>query len=262
MHRHPTPTRADVRGPIPTQTPQTAPAGAGLGSAPPADAQGRRPVVAYLRVSTREQADSGLGLEAQRAALTAEAARRGWTVVAWETDEGVSATASRRPSFECALARLSAGEAEALVAAKLDRLARSTLGFAELLAMAERGRWAVVALDLGVDTTTPPGRLVANVMAAVAEWERDVIRARTSEALAAAKARGTRLGRPRQIDPALLARIVAMSSAGSSYRKIAAALTEEGVPTPTGRAKWNPGSIGGFLASAALDPVPTTGEAA
>ncbi|WP_442929271.1 recombinase family protein [Modestobacter sp. VKM Ac-2978] len=63
--------------------------------------------------------------------------------------------------------------------------------------------------------------------------------------------------RPRQIDPALLAHIVAMNAAGSSYRKIAAALTDEGVPTPTGRAKWNPSSIGGLLTSAALDPVPS-----
>jgi DNA invertase Pin-like site-specific DNA recombinase len=262
VHRHPTPTRTRARATVPTQTAQTGPAGARLGTATPADTQGQRPVVAYLRCSTREQADSGLGLEAQRAALTAEAARRGWTVVAWEADEGVSATATRRPAFDRALRLLAEGKAEALVAAKLDRLARSTLGFAELLAMAERGRWAVVALDLGVDTTTPPGRLVANVMAAVAEWERDVIRARTSEALAAAKARGTRLGRPRQIAPALLARIVAMNAAGASYRKIAAALTAEGVPTPTGREKWNPGSIGGFLASAALDPIPTAAEVA
>ncbi|RZU30621.1 recombinase family protein [Blastococcus saxobsidens] len=219
-------------------------------------------VVAYLRVSTAGQADSGLGLDAQRRIIATEAARRGWTVVAFETDEGVSATATRRPALERALASLRAGDAEALVVAKLDRLARSTLGFAELLATAQREGFAVVALDLGVDMTTPSGRLVANVMACVAEWERDAIRARTKEALAAAKARGTRMGRPRQIDPALLARIVAMKATGLSHRSIAAALTAEGVPTPTGRDRWNPGSIGGYLASAALDPVPTTGEAA
>jgi len=219
-------------------------------------------VVAYERVSTASQSDSGLGLDAQRRIITTEAARRGWTVVAFETDEGVSATATHRPALERALASLRAGDAEALVVAKLDRLARSTLGFAELLATAQREGFSVVALDLGVDMTTPSGRLVANVMACVAEWERDAIRARTKEALAAAKARGTRMGRPRRIDPALLARIVAMKATGLSHRNIAAALTTEGVPTPTGRDRWNPGSIGGYLASAALDPVPRTGEAA
>jgi DNA invertase Pin-like site-specific DNA recombinase len=176
-------------------------------------------------------------------------------VVAFETDEGVSATANRRPALERALASLRAGDAEALVVAKLDRLARSTLGFAELLATAQREGFAVVALDLGVDMTTPSGRLVANVMACVAEWERDAIRARTKEALAAAKARGTRMGRPRLIDPSVLARIVAMKATGLSHRTIAAALTADGIHTPTGRDRWSPGSIGGFLSSHQLDPV-------
>lgn len=212
-------------------------------------------VVGYVRVSTTAQGESGLGMDAQHRTITAETARRGWALVGVETDEGVSAAASTRPGLDRALARLRAGEADALVVAKLDRLARSTLGFAELLAVASRGGWAVVALDLGVDMTTPSGRLVANVMACVAEWERDAIRARTTEALAAAKARGTRLGRPRRIDPALLARIVSLRATGASHRQIAAALTAAGVPTPTGRSVWNPGSIGGYLASHALDPV-------
>lgn len=164
-------------------------------------------VLGYERVSTAGQADSGLGLDAQRSAIEAEAKRRGWEVAGFETDEGVSATAARRPALDRALARLSAGEADALVVAKLDRLARSTLGFAEVLATAQREGWALVALDLGVDMTTPSGRLVASVMAAVASWEVDVIRARTTDALAEAKARGTVLGRPRLIDPALVDRI-------------------------------------------------------
>lgn len=218
--------------------------------------------VAYARVSTPGQADSGLGLDAQRSTIEVETARRGWSVVAFEVDEGVSAAAATRPALERALALLRAGEAEALVVAKLDRLARSTLGFAELLAMATRGGWSLIALDLGVDTTTSSGRLIANVMAAVAEWERDAIRTRTKEALAAAQARGTRLGRPRQIDPALLARIVAMKATGLSHRSIAAALTADLIPTPTGRHRWNPSSIGGYLASAALNPVEPTSEVA
>jgi DNA invertase Pin-like site-specific DNA recombinase len=215
-------------------------------------------VVAYERVSTAGQADSGLGLDAQRRIIETEAARRGWTVVAFEVDEGISATAASRPALERALTRLRTGEAEGLVVAKLDRLARSTLAFAEILALCTAKDYALVALDLGVDTTTSSGRLIANVMAAVAEWERDAIRARTKEALASAKARGTRLGRPRQIDPGLLTRIVAMKATGLSHRTIAAVLTDERIPTPTGRDRWNPGSIGGYLASAVLDPVAPT----
>jgi len=113
-----------------------------------------------------------------------------------------------------------------------------------------------------MDLTTPHGKAMAQMLAVFAELEREMISARTKAALGAAKARGLRLGGPRQIDPSLLIRIVAMSAAGSSYRQIARALTEKGVPTPTGRAKWNPGSIGGFHASAALDPVVTAEAAA
>jgi DNA invertase Pin-like site-specific DNA recombinase len=106
-----------------------------------------------------------------------------------------------------------------------------------------------------MDLTIPHGKAKAQMLAVFAELEREMISARTKAALGAAKARGTRLGRPRRIDPALLARIVAMHPAGSSHRSIAAALTGEAIPTPTGHDRWNPGSIGGYLASAALDPV-------
>jgi hypothetical protein len=64
---------------------------------------------------------------------------------------------------------------------------------------ARRKRWQFVALDLALDTTTPAGELVANVMASVAQWERRVISQRTRDALAAKKATGARLGRPRDL---------------------------------------------------------------
>ncbi|WP_373460713.1 recombinase family protein [Agromyces ramosus] len=67
--------------------------------------------------------------------------------------------------------------------------------------------WGVITLDLGVDTTTPAGKLVANVMAAVAEWERDMIALRAKEGLAAARAKGVRLGRPQSQDPGVVRRI-------------------------------------------------------
>lgn len=171
-------------------------------------------VIGYLRVSTDEQASSGLGLEAQRATIAAAAAlARGWQVT-WIEDAGHSAKTLKRPGVAQALALLAKGEAHGLVVAKLDRLSRSVKDFAATMDTARKQGWALVALDLGVDTTTPAGELVANVMAAVAQWERRVISVRTVEALAAARERGTRLGRPRQIDPALLARIVADRESG------------------------------------------------
>ena len=211
-------------------------------------------VVAYLRVSTDEQVQSGLGLEAQRTAVEQEAARRGWSVV-WEVDEGVSGKLRNRPALDRALARLRAGEATALVVAKMDRLGRSVIQASDVLETARRQKWDLIVLDLGMDLTTPHGKAMAQMLAVFAELEREMISARTKAALGAARARGTRLGRPRQIDPALLARIVAMKAGGLSHRNIAAALTAEGTPTPTGRDRWSPGSIGGFLTSAAIDPI-------
>lgn len=214
-------------------------------------------VVAYLRVSTDEQVQSGLGLDAQRAAVEGEAARRGWSVV-WEVDEGVSGKLRNRPALDRALGRLKAGEAQALVVAKMDRLGRSVIQASDVLETARRQKWDLIVLDLGMDLATPHGKAMAQMLAVFAELEREMISARTKAALGAARARGTRLGRPRQIDPALLNHIVALRSTGLSHRSIAAALTADGIPTPTGRDRWNPGSIGGYLASAVLDPVEPT----
>lgn len=89
-------------------------------------------VVGYLRVSTREQADSGLGLDAQRRAISDEADRRGWTVT-WCVDEGYTARNLNRPGLDKALRLLKRKEARALVVAKLDRLSRSLHDFASTL---------------------------------------------------------------------------------------------------------------------------------
>jgi len=208
----------------------------------------------YIRCSTEEQSASGLGLDAQRAAIAGEAGRRGWSVD-FEADEGYSGKLRNRPGLDRALARLARGEAHVLVVAKMDRLGRSVIQASEVLELAQRQRWDLVVCDMQLDLATPSGRAMAQMLSVFAELERSLISERTKAALAAAKVRGTRLGRPREIDPTLLARIVAMRSTGLSYRRIAAALTADGSPTPTGRDRWNPGSIAGFLASAALDPV-------
>lgn len=210
-------------------------------------------IIGYCRVSTQEQADSGLGLAAQRTALTAESTRRGWNLTLIE-DEGYSAKSLNRPGIRKALAMLANGEVDGLAVARLDRLSRSVLDFANTVALSNKQGWSLALLDLGVDTATPNGKLVAGLMSQIAEWEREIIGARTRLALAEARSRGTRLGRPRRIDPPLLARIVDLKTTGHSHRAIAATLTAEGVSTPTGLSRWHHGSIAGYLDSAALDP--------
>lgn len=199
-------------------------------------------IIGYLRVSTREQADSGLGLDAQRRAISDEAERRGWEVE-WLVDEGRSARNLNRPALTSALASLARGEASALVVAKLDRLSRSVSDFATVLATAGKQRWAVVALDLGVDTTTPAGELVAGVMMVIAQWERRIIGVRTREAMAEAKANGQRFGRSRVTPPETVARIMRERSSGQSFNAIAQRLDLDNLPTPGGGLRWYPSTV-------------------
>ena len=199
--------------------------------------------VGYVRVSTEEQSDSGLGLEAQRAAINAEVLRRGWDLVGIFTDTASGKTLAHRPGLEEALAVLETDHATALVVAKLDRLSRSTKDFASLMERAQRKGWAPVVLDLGVDTTTPAGELVASVMVSVAQWERRAIGQRTKEALAAKKAEGATLGRPRQLPTHVRRRIVGMRKKGMSLAAIADRLNADGVPTAQGGLKWYPSTV-------------------
>lgn len=199
-------------------------------------------VCGYVRVSTSEQADSGAGLAAQRAAIESECARRGWQLVAILEDGGFSGKNLVRPALQEAFAMLKAGQTNVLMVSKVDRLSRSVLDFATVLATAERQRWSLVALDLGVDTTTPTGQLMANILAATAEYERKLIGQRTREGLAAKRAAGVRLGRPRLLDGAVADRIRSARQAGSTLQAIADRLNSDGVTTPTGRS-WSPALV-------------------
>ena len=212
----------------------------------PADAPVR--AVGYLRVSTGGQVESGAGLDAQRSAVTDRATREGWQldVVA---DEGLSGkSVDGRPELVAALARLDAGDADVLVAAKLDRVSRSVADFARLLERATAHGWRLVLLDLGVDTSTPAGEFVANTIANSAQYERRLIGQRTREGLAAKRAQGVRLGRPSSLPREVVARIVADHAAGGSLRGIATALAVEGVPTAQGGVRWYPSTVRAVLA--------------
>jgi DNA invertase Pin-like site-specific DNA recombinase len=185
-------------------------------------------------------------LEAQRAVIAAEAERRGWTV-RWVEDAGVSGKSLRRDGITEALRILKRREASALVVAKLDRLSRSLADFAQLMAAAQRQGWAVVAIDVGVDMTTPVGELVAGVMASVAQWERRMIAQRTREAVAQQRGKVARLA-PTDVH----ARIVALAADGMNAAAIARLLDADGVPTPNGGRRWYPSTVRRMIASARL----------
>lgn len=214
--------------------------------------------ISYLRVSTDKQGRSGLGLEAQKAAVESYAATTGGAIVA-EYVEIESGRKNDRPKLAEALAACRSRRAVLLIA-KLDRLARNVAFIANLM---ESGVEFVAA-----DMPTV-NRLTIHILAAVAEEEARMISARTKAALAAAKARGVRLGnphlRPGTRETALAASRVAavakttkarkaasdlapiiadiQASGAASLGQIAAALTARAVPTPSGRGVWHPATV-------------------
>ena len=201
-------------------------------------------VVGYVRVSTDEQAESGLGLDAQRTAIAAECQRRGWTLVAIREDAGVSGKSMRgRQGLDAALEDVETGAASTIVVAKLDRLSRSLADFASLMSEAQRAGWNLVALDLGIDLTTAAGEFMANVMASAAQWERRIIGQRTRDALAVKRAQGVKLGRPAVLPEAVRTRITEAHRVGRGWTAIARELNDDGIPTAHGGAQWWPSTV-------------------
>ena len=206
--------------------------------------------VAYYRVSTTKQGASGLGLEAQREAVAGHLNGGDWRLAA-EFTEIESGRKNDRPELAKALAacrRIGA----TLIIAKLDRLARNVAFVSNLM---ESGV-EFVAVDFPT-----ANRLTIHILAAVAEHEREMISARTKAALAAAKARGTKLGNPAGLSAAARAKGTAAgvekrkarvaeraadltpvvaeirASGRTSLRAIAAELDIRGIPAPRG-GKW------------------------
>lgn len=214
--------------------------GADKGGAPP----GALRVVGYIRVSTQEQSDSGAGLQAQAAAIEAEAAHRRWELVHIFEDAGASGkSVSGRPGLQAALAALERDEAAMLLVAKVDRLSRSVSDFSRLL---ERYPKRLHVLDLGIDLASPYGEMVATVVSAMAQLERRLVAERTRSALAVKRAQGVTLGRPREMSPEAVERIHELHCLGYRPAQIAAKLNEEGVPTPR-NGRWHPPGVARVL---------------
>lgn len=199
-------------------------------------------VLGYLRVSTEEQGDSRAGLESQEAAIRAEVERRGWDLIDLRADVASGKSMRRRDELGRTLRDLRDGNADGLVVAKLDRLSRSVLDFASIMEAAAAEGWSINVLDLGIDTTTPNGELVANIMISMAQWERRIIGERTRTALAAVKARGTHVGRKSNVEPETMRLIRVLRGEGKSYAGIATALEREGVATAQG-GKWHAATV-------------------
>ena len=207
-------------------------------------------VIGYVRVSTGKQQ---LSPEHQRNVLEAEAARRGWTIEILE-DAGKSGTSmEKRPALAYALDLLAIGKADAIMATKLDRLARSIVDFGAIMQRSTEQGWAVIVLDLAIDTSTPNGELVATIIAAVAQWEARMIADRTRDALGVKRDRGEPMGRGVTLPQDVRERIGRARAHGMTLQAIADELNAASVPTAQGGRQWYPSSVQAVLRSLALE---------
>jgi DNA invertase Pin-like site-specific DNA recombinase len=151
--------------------------------------------IGYRRVSTAEQVDSGLGLDAQRTAIAAAADRLGLALGDTFTDAGISGglPLEQRPGLLAALDVLHRGDV--LIVAKRDRLGRDLLNVAMLERLVERKHARIVsAAGEGTDDDGPTSILMRQIIDCFSQYERAIIRARTRAALAVKKGRGERIG--------------------------------------------------------------------
>jgi DNA invertase Pin-like site-specific DNA recombinase len=189
------------------------------------------------------QSSGRAGLELQRRTLAAACRRARWQLVERVEEVGRSTEALQRPGIAEPLRLLEAGDKQALVAAKRDRLSRLLLDLASLLATAQRQGWALIALDCVPEPTTLAEEAVANALATFAQFERGLISQRTRAALARTRAHGTRLGRPPTISEYALERIKRERAAGKSLAAIANGLNADRIPTAQGGRRWYPTTI-------------------
>lgn len=189
------------------------------GSRKAASASGKR-VAIYLRVSTVEQTTTN-----QRRELQAVAERHGWAVAKVFEDAGISGAKGRgqRPALDAMMKAVARREVEMVAAWSVDRLGRSLTDLLDLL-----GELHAKGVDLflhqqGLDTSTPSGRAMFQMMGVFAEFERAMIRERVLAGLARAKEQGTRLGRPRleDADTVKAGAVRAALAAGKGVRRIA-----------------------------------------
>src|SRR5205807_2492288 len=167
------------------------------------------------------------------AAIRNELGRREWSLERIEMDVASGSSTSKRPGLERALAAMITGHAEALVVSKVDRLTRSLLDFAAILEHSRQHGWQLIALDLGVDTTTPTGEMMANILAVFAQFERRLISQRTRDALVAKRRAGVTLGRPSVLPGEVVRQIEEWRAAGTTLAAIAERLNADAVQPHT-----------------------------
>ena len=172
----------------------------------------------YARVST-----SGQTTDNQLRDLRDAAARHGWDVTAIFTDEGISGAKGReqRAGLASLMKLVARREVEIVAAWSVDRLGRSLQDLVAVLGDINAKGVDLYLHQQGLDTTTPSGRAMFQMLGVFSEFERSMIRERVNAGLARARAQGKRLGRPSNDDPKLLAEVLRLRAEGVGINKIA-----------------------------------------
>ena len=221
-------------------------------------------VLLYARVSTADQSDNGVSLDAQQAKLEAYASLYDLVVVETIVDAGESAKSLNRPGLQRALELLRSGQADGLAVVKLDRLTRSVGDWQELIDdyFGEKAGKQLFSVADSIDTRTAAGRLVLNVLLSVAQWEREATGERTREALRHKIRNGERCGKvrfgydvapdgktlvPNPAEQRAVVLMIDLRAAGYTLRQIAATLTASGIVTKEGGAVWTHTAVARIL---------------
>lgn len=209
----------------------------------------RTKVVGYVRVSSASQVEN-TSLDVQKTRIRAYCEALDLDLICIVEDAGISAKSLHRAGLQRVLAMLDAGEVEGVVITKLDRLTRSVRDLGALVETYFSGRCSLLSVGDSIDTRTSSGRLVLNVLASVAQWERERILERTAEGRQEAKRRGVRFGqKPLSQDDggrAAVERIIALRATGATLEQIAETLTIEGHRTKRG-GRWYPTTVRNYL---------------
>jgi site-specific DNA recombinase len=222
--------------------------------------------IGYIRVSTEQQANEGVSLEAQKAKIAAWCVTNGYELVNVFVDAGISGKSmDKRPGLQDAMKSLKKGMA--LVSYSLSRLARSTKDALSIGETVAKRKADMVSLSEQIDTTTAAGKMMFQMLAVLAEFERNLVAERTTNALQHKKATNQKYtnitpygfeaieGRLVQVqaEAAIVAEIQAARASGNTLQSIADTLNGRGIPTKTGKT-WQPATIHLLMKRTALVP--------
>jgi DNA invertase Pin-like site-specific DNA recombinase len=222
--------------------------------------------VGYVRVSTDEQANSGLSLTYQREKINAYCVATDLELVTVIEDAGKSAKNMNRNGLQTALEMIRRGEVEALVILKLDRLTRSVKDLGTIIEFFAHDRRALVSVQDSINTTTAAGRLVLNVLGSVAQWEREAIGERVKAAWTVKRGKGEKCGKEIPFGYRLgddgktlilhakeqeaVKTMLRLRARGLSLRKIGEELSRRGIETKNG-GQWHAQTIKQILGATA-----------